>query len=185
MEESDYETIRQGLAESGENLARAAATLTGGTTAPDDFFDKAGTHMSLLESAGKPDEAFATGVMALLTAFSARFNPGQYSKAYLAMLLRVAMDAAMAMAIARQNGDKFAIEHYDAIDRELGPLVLDSYRALDGANVVPAGMRAPFEQLDKWVDTAAEFQGHTIKATDARGILYDIASRLVAMGLIE
>lgn len=179
------EQIRQQLADSGERLARAAAEMRQGKCTPENFFNEAAVHMQLLQGVGLADDAFATGVMALLTAFGARFNPVEHKAVYLSMLLQTAMAGAMAANIAAQKGDSFATGHYEAIDGELGPLVLASYRELDGAEVVPEMYRAPFESLADFVDASATFQDKPIAATLAPDILYDIASRLTAMGVIE
>lgn len=179
------EELRQKLADSGERLARAASGLRKGDTTPDAFFKEGVRHILLLQGAGLADEAFATGVMALLTAFGVRFDPRQYPAVYLSTLLQTAMSGALAAGIADQRGDAFAAEHYRAIDAELGPLVLASYRDLDGPAVVPEKFRGPFESLADFVDASATFQDKTITSTLAPDILYDIASRLTAMGVIE
>lgn len=179
------EELRRKLADSGERLAKAAAGLRKGETSPEAFFSEAALHMQLLQGVGLADDAFATGVMALLTAFGVRFDPGQYPAVYLSMLLQTAMSGAMAASIAAQKGDSFAATHYEAIDAELGPLVLASYRELDGPNVVPQMYRGPFESLADFVDSSATFQDKPIAATLAPDILYDIASRLTAIGVIE
>lgn len=179
------EQIRAHLAETGEALARKAQGLQPDADTVNDFFATAEAHIAGLEQAGVPDEAFATGVMALLTAFGARFNPQTVAARYLMLMLRMAMDAAMAQQIAMAQGDQFAAEHYQAIDEEFGPLVLQSYRALGAEADLPEQLRQPFEQLAEWVDAAATFQGQPVTATLAPDILYDIAARLTAMGVIE
>ena len=179
------EQQRTHLAESGERLALCAQQLGSGEATVEDLFAAAEAHISALEGAGVHAEAFATAVMALLTAFGARFNPEEHAAPYLMLLLRMAIDAAVAMQIATMQGDTFAQEHYAAIDAELGPLVLKTYQALGDKAALPENMRAPFEQLGDWVDANATFGDQPIEATLAADILYDIASRLTAMGVIE
>lgn len=178
------EELRMKLAESGAALARIAGGMTPGAPVSP-LFDAAETHILALEQAGIPQDAFATGVMTLLTAFGARFNPEDYAGRYLMLLLRMAMDAAVAQQEAAVKGDQFALEHYEAIDAEFGPLVLQTYRALGAGADIPEPLRQPFEQLEAWVDADAEFQGQRITATLAADILYDIAARLTALGVIE
>lgn len=172
------------LAESGEALARSAeAALKGGDI--DALFDAAQAHMNQLNRVGEAGEAFATGVMAMLTAFGARFNPAGHVRGYLTVMMSSALSAAMAMQMAQQQADAFAIEHYTAIDAEFGPLALASYRELRGAEVLPQIIAGPYEMLQGWVDSEACFDGRPIVATMAVEILYDVASRLTAMGIIE
>lgn len=177
--------MTQRLSESGQKLARLAQQLPKEECTVQQFFEAAQAHMQALNEAGIPAESFATAIMSLLTAFGARFNPAAAPGPYLMMLLGAALSGAMAMQMAQMQGDSFAMDHYEAIDAELGPLVLASYRALDGANVLPEGLRAPFESLPAFVDADARFQDKPITHTLAPDILYDIAARLAAMGVIE
>ncbi len=177
--------IRDRLADSGEALAIAARSFADGKLTAPKFFAATAVHMSMLDASGQAPEAFATGVMAVLTAFRMRFDPTAYPAEYLTMLLRLGIDGAMAQQTAAMSGDSFALEHYQAIDSELGPLMLASYIALDGSGILPAQFCQPFEQLKNWTDSSATFQGKPIRATMALDILYDIASRLAAMGLIS
>ena len=119
--------------------------------------------------------------MALLTAFGHRFSPRDCAAPYLSMLLRVAVAGALAQQQAALSSDSFAMEHFEAIDAELGPLALASYRELEGDKVLPPQLAEPYSQLAAWVDADARFQGQTIRASLAMDILYDIAARLKAV----
>lgn len=177
--------LRDRLAASGEELARVSHDFMSGSSGADLFLNAARSHMNALRAAGQAPDAFATGVMTLVSALFRRFNPESCPVDYLTMLLQLAIDGALAQQSAMMAGDDFAMEHYQAIDSELGPLVLASYRALDGASVLPAHLCRPFEELSEWTDPTATFRGEPIKATMALDILCDVASRLAAMGIIE
>lgn len=179
------EEIRRLLADSGEELARTASALRGGTADVPALFRAAAAHMNHLSGAGLAEDAFATGVMAVLTAFSSRFNPADCAAEYLCMLLKIAMDGAVAVNMVNARGDEFAAGHYAEIEAELGPLVLASYRSLNGPEILPQQLQQPFEALDGFVDTDYLFQNRRIEATMAPDIFYDIASRLTAIGTIE
>lgn len=116
------DAIADELRRSGEELARLAEGL--GTTPREieAFFSAAARHMAVLTEASLIDQAFATGVMALLTAFGHRFSPRDCAAPYLSMLLRVAVAGALAQQQAALSSDSFAMEHFEAIDAELGPL---------------------------------------------------------------
>ena len=90
------DAIADELRRSGEELARLAEGL--GTTPREieAFFSAAARHMAVLTEASLIDQAFATGVMALLTAFGHRFSPRDCAAPYLSMLLRVAVAGALA-----------------------------------------------------------------------------------------
>ena len=175
------DAIADELRRSGEELARLAEGL--GTTPREieAFFSAAARHMAVLTEASLIDQAFATGVMALLTAFGHRFSPRDCAAPYLSMLLRVAVAGALAQQQAALSSDSFAMEHFEAIDAELGPLALASYRELEGDKVLPPQLAEPYSQLAAWVDADARFQGQTIRASLAMDILYDIAARLKAV----
>ena len=129
------DAIADELRRSGEELARLAEGL--GTTPREieAFFSAAARHMAVLTEASLIDQAFATGVMALLTAFGHRFSPRDCAAPYLSMLLRVAVAGALAQQQAALSSDSFAMEHFEAIDAELGPLALASYRELEGSRI--------------------------------------------------
>ena len=175
------DAIADELRRSGEELARLAEGL--GTTPREieAFFSAAARHMAVLTEASLIDQAFATGVMALLTAFGHRFSPRDCAAPYLSMLLRVAVAGALAQQQAALSSDSFAMEHFEAIDAELGPLALASYRELEGDKVLPPQLAEPYSQLAAWVDADARFQGQTIRASLAMDILYDSAARLKAV----
>ena len=175
------DAIADELRRSGEELARLAEGL--GTTPREieAFFSAAARHMAVLTEASLIDQAFATGVMALLTAFGHRFSPRDCAAPYLSMLLRVAVAGALAQQQAALSSDSFAMGHFEAIDAELGPLALASYRELEGDKVLPPQLAEPYSQLAAWVDADVLFQGQTIRASLAMDILYDIAARLKAV----
>lgn len=179
------ENVRDTLAATGEALAAKAGELQKGAADVEDFFVATREHTTALRRAGLPQEAFATDIMSLLTAFGVRFDPDTHAAPYLTLLLQSAADAAMSMQDATAQGDTFAVSHYSDIDAELGPLVLASYRELNGANILPSQLQEPFERLSEWVDVSATFRGMPITATLAPDILYDIAARLTAVGVIE
>lgn len=138
------DAIADELRRSGEELARLAEGL--GTTPREieAFFSAAARHMAVLTEASLIDQAFATGVMALLTAFGHRFSPRDCAAPYLSMLLRVAVAGALAQQQAALSSDSFAMEHFEAIDAELGPLALASYRELEGDKVLPPQLAEPY-----------------------------------------
>lgn len=185
MKNADKEKLSIRVRESGEALAHIAEGLRNGKTSMPDFLGTLGTHIRDLSGAGLHVQSFATGVMGLVTAFRFGFRPETAVDTYLKMLLQLAIGGAVAQQTAMMEGDSFALEHYEAIDAELGPLVLTSYRALHGETVLPPQLRQPFEQLAAWVDPEAKFQDKDITATLAPDILCDIAARLSAMGHIE
>lgn len=181
---TDGTDLRAAIADSGEALARAAENLR---RQPDSdalgaLLPAAMCHQRLLCAAGAYAQAFATGIMALLTLFrTGRYVPDNDAAAYLETLL---LTGVAASAAAQQAPDAFAAEHYAAIDAELGPLMLASYKALAPKASLPPHIAQPLAMLEQWVDPAATFQGRPVAATMAVDILYDIASRLAALGLI-
>lgn len=184
---ADADALREAITDSGEALARAAGRLA--NAAADDFDAAADVllrhaldHERLLCRAGAFLEAFATGTMALLTLFrTGRFVPDAHAGAYLEQLLTIGVAAS---AAAQQAPDAFAAEHLEAIDAELGPLMLASYNKMKAAAKLPPPLAQPFEALADWVDSEATFHGSKITAEMAVDILYDIAARLAALGVL-
>lgn len=177
--------LRAAIADSGEALARAAGRLSAdaGSEALGAVLPAALAHQRLLCAAGAYADAFATGVMALLTLFrTGRYVPDDDAAAYLEELLTMGVAASVA---AQQAPDRFAADHYAAIDAELGPLMLASYRAMGDKATLPPHIAQPLASLADWVEPGATFGGKPIEATMAVDILYDIAARLAALGVLE
>lgn len=170
---------------SGERFARVAEAYGHGKCTLPEFFAASRCHSSDLAACGHAAESFATGIMTILTAFRKGFDPEDNAREYLTMLLGCAVYGALAERMAMESGNRFAVEHFEAIDAVLGPLTLASYRHLAGKAALAAEEAQPFESLQQWVDTEAEFAGKPITAYSAIDILYDIASRLAALGLVE
>ena len=184
-EKSRHDIIQECLIESGGRVAAVSERFMHGQAEAGEFLETVATHIDDLAKAGQFTDAFATGVMALVTAFRCRFSPRQCAVPYLMTLLGLAVNGAVAQQMAAINGDSFASGHFEAIDAELGPLVYASYRELGGEELLPEDVRAPFASLADWTDPDAEFQGRKITAALAPDILCDIASRLTALGAIE
>ncbi len=179
-----HEGAANGLREGGERLAAAAEALKADNSPAkiSEFLNALRAHVSAFMQIGQPREAMGTAVMGLLTAFGFRFRPEEHAVQYLELLLFLAVSGAM---VLQETTDPFDREHLEAIDAELGPLALASYEHLDGKNILPPNLRGPYSALPQWINPDTEFQGHKITAMMAPDILYDIAARLTAMGIIE
>lgn len=183
-QEEAHDGVANSLREEGARLAEAAQALSSDNSKENvaEFLDALRCHVSAFLRLGMPKEAMATAVMGLLTAFGCRFRPEEHTAVYLELFLFIAISGSM---MQQETQDEFELNHLSAIDAELGPLILDSYNHLGGADVLPFNLRGPFEALPQWVNADGTFQGKKITAMMAADILYDVAARLTTMGVIE
>lgn len=182
--DNEAEQIRDHCRTTGQHLAELAQ-------AQGDAFDAAALlaaareHMQALMALGMADEAFATGVGSLLTAFGHGFDPDKVAVPYLAMFMQMAVAGAMMQMMPKYQNDAFAAPHLQAMDEELGALALASYRDMPGAASLPPEIAQPYAQLEQWVNPEATFRGQKITRFMAADILYDLAARLTALGVWE
>lgn len=182
--DNSAEQIRDHCRTTGQRLAQLAQA------AGDDFdakalLEAARAHMQALMALGLADEAFATGVGSLLTCFGHSFNPDDVVVPYLSMFMQLAAAGALMQMMPKYSGDNFATEHLEAMDEELGALVLASYNEMPGCENLPPEIAEPYAHLAQWVNPDATFRGSKINRFMAPDILYDLAARLTALGVWE